>query len=374
METHPQIKLRRGTHRGQEVIFLEFAYDEELIKLVKALAGCRWSMSKKCWYIAKENFDLNTVFSALSVHAYIDYSSFSGNGDSPTKPHKKKVKVVKPMVDIPQEYTDLLDQRRYSNSTKSTYTHYFADFIRNFKDKKLDEIKEEDINQYLLTLIREENISASQQNQRINAIKFYYEKVLGNQRQIYEIARPKKEKRLPDVLSKEEVRLMIVGTSNIKHKCLLSLTYSCGLRRSEIIQLKIKDIDSSRMLIKIRDSKGGKDRYVQLAASILNILRQYYVQEKPTVYIFEGQKGEQYSSTSIVNIVKNAAKRAGVKKRVYPHILRHSFATHHLEQGTDLRFIQEWLGHHSSKTTEIYTHVSENNFHKFKNPIDDFDL
>ena len=374
METHPQITLRRGRHRGQEVIFIEFAYDEELIKLVRSLAGCRWSMSNKCWYIFEESFDLNTVFVALSSHAYIDYSAFSGHENSPTKPNKKKVKEVKLKVDIPQGYTDLLDQRRYSHSTKTTYTHYFEDFIRNFPNQQLDEISEEEINQYLLKLIREENISASQQNQRINSIKFYYEKVLGHDRQIYEITRPKKEKRLPDVLSKEEVRLMIVGTSNIKHKCLLSLTYSCGLRRSEVIGLELKDIDSTRMLIKIRDSKGGKDRYVQLASSILKILRQYYVQEKPKVYIFEGQKGEQYSSTSIVNIVKKAAKRAGVKKRVYPHILRHSFATHHLEQGTDLRFIQEWLGHHSSKTTEIYTHVSEKNFHKFKNPIDDFDL
>jgi site-specific recombinase XerD len=160
-------------------------------------------------------------------------------------------------------------------------------------------------------------------------------------------------------------------TNNIKHKTLIALIYSCGLRRSEAINMRISDIDSQRMLIKIRGAKGKKDRYVQLAEGTLQLLRKYYIKEKPKNYLFEGQQGEQYSSTSISNVLKNSAKKAGIKKRVYPHILRHSFATHHLEQGTDLRFIQEWLGHESSKTTEIYTHVSKTDFSKFKNPLDD---
>jgi integrase/recombinase XerD len=235
-------------------------------------------------------------------------------------------------------------------------------------------VKVEEINAYLLDLIRQRKISASQQNQRINAIKFYFEKVLGREKMYFDIQRPKKQKQLPDVLSKKEVKQIILNTNNLKHKCLIVLIYSCGLRRSEAINLKIADIDSSRMLIKIRGGKGHKDRYVQLADSLLKILRAYYREYKPKIYIFEGQNSEQYSSTSISNVIKNAAKKAGIKKRVFPHILRHSFATHHLEQGTDLRYIQEWMGHNNSKTTEIYTHISEKDFKKFNNPIDDFDL
>lgn len=357
-----------------DVIFIKFAYDSELIRKVKAIPDSRWSMNNKCWYVLESNFDLNYLFNQFKTKAYIDYSEITKKN---MKPITKKViskRLPKTEVKIPVEYLDHLDQKRYSENTKVIYTNYFADFIRYFKDSKLEDIKADDINKYILDLIRENNISTSQQNQRINAIKFYYEKVRSGERQVYDIYRPKNDKKLPDVLSKGEIKSMIKLTKNIKHKCLISLAYSGGFRRSEIVNLQISDIDSKRMMIKIRGAKGKKDRYVQLSPIILKILREYYIVEKPKYYIFEGQKGGKYSPTSIVNIVKSAAKRAKVNKRVYPHILRHSFATHHLEQGTDLRYIQVWLGHYSSKTTEIYTHVSETNFGNFKNPIDDFDL
>jgi site-specific recombinase XerD len=222
-----------------------------------------------------------------------------------------------------------------------------------------------------LEIIEKKQISISQQNQRINAIKFYYEKVLEQEKEFYQIDRPRKERQLPDVLSKEEISLMLKNTQNIKHRCLIAIIYSCGLRRSEVINVKLVDIDSNRMLIKIRGAKGKKDRYVQLTKNILPILREYYKRDKPEIWLFEGSYEKQYSAISIYKVVKRAAVKAGIRKRVYPHILRHSFATHHLEQGTDLRYIQEWLGHDSSKTTEIYTHVSQTNFLNIKNPIDD---
>ena len=186
-------------------------------------------------------------------------------------------------------------------------------------------------------------MSPSKQNQLINAIKFYYEKVLGREKQYYKIERPGKESKLPDILHKEEIASMIRLTENIKHKNLIVLIYSCGLRKSEAINLKLTDIDSKRMLVKIRGSKGKKDRYVQLADGTLKVLRKYYKEHNPLKWLFTGQKGGQYSAESIENVVKQAAQRAGIKKNVFPHMLRHSFATHHLEQGTDLRYIQEWL-------------------------------
>ena len=149
------------------------------------------------------------------------------------------------------------------------------------------------------------------------------------------------------------------------------IIYSCGLRRSEVIDLKLSDIDSKRYIVKIKQGKGKKDRCVQLAKSTLKVLKKYYDEKQPKEWLFEGIKGGQYSVESVENIVKKAAQKAGIKRNVYPHMLRHSFATHHLEQGTDLRYIQEWLGHSSSRTTDIYTHVSNKDLKRFKNPIDD---
>jgi integrase/recombinase XerD len=260
---------------------------------------------------------------------------------------------------------------RYSINTINIYTHYFKDFVTEFYDKKLPEIIIEEINDYILRLIKERNISPSQQNQRINAIKFYYEKVLGRKSEYYDIGRPRKERKLPNVLSKEEIASMIKSTANKKHKCLIAVIYSCGLRRSEAINLEIEAIDQKRMQVKIEGAKGRKDRYVPLAAKTLVYLNEYYKNDEPKVYVFEAKPGRKYSATSVYNVIKNTANDAGIRKHVYPHILRHSFATHNLEQGMDLRFIQELLGHESSKTTEIYTHVSQKDLQKFKNPFDD---
>ncbi len=190
-------------------------------------------------------------------------------------------------------------------------------------------------------------------------------------KQEYEIERPRREKILPDVLSKSEVGAILAATDNVKHKTIISVIYSCGLRRSEAIDLKIRDIDSQRMMIKITGAKGKKDRYVQLSDVLLKLLRVYYGEYKPKMWLFEGQKGGQYTAESISSVLKAAAQRAGISRRVYPHILRHSFATHQLEQGIDIRFIQSWLGHESVKTTQRYTHVSEHNFKNFKNPLDE---
>jgi len=230
----------------------------------------------------------------------------------------------------------------------------------------------EQINKYILNLIQLKNISISQQNQRINAIKFYYEKVLGRNKQYYELHRPHKEHKLPKVLSKNEIKRILNSCNNIKHHCILILIYSAGLRRSELIDLEISNIDSERMVININGAKGKKDRISLLSINTLNLLRKYYKEYKPKKYLFEGSKGGKYSSTSIAKLLKNAANKAGIQKNVTPHMLRHSFATHLLEQGTDLRFIQELLGHSSSKTTEIYTHVSKKAIDKIKNPVDDF--
>ena len=186
----------------------------------------------------------------------------------------------------------------------------------------------------------------------------------------YSIERPRKKQTLPKVLAKEEVKAMIACTRNIKHRCIISLLYSAGLRRSELLNLKLTDIDSNRMLIRIEGAKGGKDRMTLLSESVLNNLRTYFKEYQPKNWLFEGPRQEQYSGSSVGRIIMNASKNAGIRKKVTPHMLRHSFATHLMENGTDLRYIQTLLGHSSSKTTEIYTHVAVNSFKSIKNPLD----
>lgn len=275
------------------------------------------------------------------------------------------------MDKIMEAYANLLMQKRYSPNTQKTYLGYFSDFCENFPFKDINYISKDEIDHYILDLIRTKNISPSQQNQRINAIKFYYEKVLGRDKEYYDIHRPRKEHHLPKVLSKNEIKRMIQSCKNIKHRCIVMLLYSAGLRRSELLDLQIGDIDSRRMLIMIKDAKGNKDRVTLLSENLLSMLRDYYKKYKPKKYLFEGPGGKKYSASSVANILKHATLKAGIRKNVTPHMLRHSFATHLLEQGTDLRYIQELLGHRSSKTTEIYTHVSRKTISNIQNPMDD---
>ncbi len=273
-------------------------------------------------------------------------------------------------MELPAGYLEKLTQKRYSPNTIKTYVSYMRSFMEEFEGRNLGTITTQEINAYILRLIRSRGISSSQQNQRISAIKFYYEKVLGRKKAYYHLNRPKKEKGLPKILTVEEVELILKHCRNIKHKCILMTLYSGGLRRSELINLKITDIDSRRMLIRISDSKGNKDRHTLLSEKLLKLLRDYYKFYKPAYWLFEGQGGGPYSATSIANILRKALKKARINKHATPHTLRHSFATHLLEQGINLRYIQEILGHSSTKTTEIYTHVSSKQLTKIQNPLD----
>ncbi len=370
MSKKPHIILSYGIHNGNDVVIVNFPYSKEFIEIIRSIPGSRWSKTMSSWYFLKDSFNLFNFFYTFKSHAYIDYSALKKTYKNVKLENQKK---PTPKIDIPPAYLDILDQKRYSISTKNTYSNYFKDYVNYFKGRKIENIESPEINEYILELIRTKNISPSQQNQRINAIKFYYEKVLKKDKLLFNITRPIKQNTIPKVLSLSEIKNMIDVTENIKHKCIIALLYSAGLRRSELLNLKISDIISDRMLILIRQSKGNKDRYVGLSKTMLHLLRNYYTVYKPQVWLFEGQgeKGTKYSVESVLKAVKKAAKRAGISRNITPHMLRHSFATHHLEKGTDLRYIQEFLGHNSSKTTEIYTHVAKTDFSKFKNPLDD---
>ena len=265
-----------------------------------------------------------------------------------------------------------LKYKRYSPNTISTYVSCLEQFNR-FIQKKGLQINEATIYQYLMSLV-EKGYSRSSQNQHLNAIKFYLEKVLKQESKAYYIERPLKKRKLPVVLSEKEIQLILSNLGNLKHKALLSLIYSCGLRVGEALNLKINDLDSDRMLISVRNGKGEKDRMVPLAPNVLKLLRTYYKQYQPSDYLFNGAEQGPYSATSIRNVLKRAVYKSYIKKNVTPHTLRHSYATHLLEKGTDLRYIQVILGHSSVKTTEIYTHVSTKNLQAIKSPIEEMQL
>ncbi len=245
-------------------------------------------------------------------------------------------------------------------------------FLVFYREKSVAEITNEDVIVYNNDYILKNNLSASYQNQTVNAIKLFFIMVRETKMNIDKIHRPKRAKILPNVLSKEEIKLILNAHRNIKHKTMLSMIYSCGLRCGELLALKPVHIDSKRNIVLLKNSKGKKDRIVPLSPKILEILRDYFKLYKPTVYLFEGQnKGEPYSDKSLQSVLRQALQKTGITKPVTLHWLRHSYATHLLESGTDLRYIQELLGHNSSKTTEIYTHVSTKSIQQIKSPFDD---
>ncbi len=372
MTTLPRIKLDKGDYKQQEVVFIRFTYNLKLMDILRANTGAKWSRSMHCWVINESEFNLGDFFQLFRDLAYIDYKELLLVRKAETVNSIKRDFSYRKGIELPKKYNELLRQKRYSESTIRTYTAYFKDFMHYFRNLELEQITGEQINTYILELIQKDHISGSQQNQRINAIKFYYEKVLGGERRLFSIERPRKSRSLPKVLSKEEIQKIILQCHNLKHQCILSLIYSAGLRRSELINLKLSDIHSDRGLIRIESAKGQKDRYSLLSVSLLKLLRVYYKKYRPQRWLFEGSTpGQMYSGGSIGRILAEAAYGAGIRKRVTPHMLRHSFATHLLEQGTDLRYIQELLGHGSSKTTEIYTHVSKRHIEGIKNPLDD---
>ena len=243
-------------------------------------------------------------------------------------------------------------------------------FLRYIHPKTCEEIQEEDIRRYMRYLVEERRVSGSAQNIAINAIKFYLEKVKRGGRAVYIVDRPRGEEKLPVVLSEREMLALLEHTGNLKHKCILYVLYSAGLRMSEVLALKPSDLDPDRGLINVRGAKHNKDRVTLLSKVTFELIRRYMVAYHPREWLFEGAGGKPYSARSVNAIIKRSAKKAGITKNVSAHKLRHSFATHLLEQGTDLRYIQSLLGHGSSRTTERYTHVTTRGLDKIVSPLD----
>ena len=272
-----------------------------------------------------------------------------------------KTKYSKPIHNI-ESY---MLRKKYASSTIKQYIHQIENVI-DFSDSDVYHITANDFNNYIDEQLSINNISSSFINQVISAGILFLKHGLGKTDQsIRPLNRPRSDRKLPTILSIGQVYDMINASNNLKHQCIIEIAFTHGLRRHEIINLTIFDIDSANMQITIKNSKGAKDRNIPLNKDCLIRLRKYWKKHKPTQYLFEGQFGGKYSATSITNIIKDNAELIGIRKKVSPHSLRHSFGSHLVKLGVNLRVIQEWLGHASSKTTEIYTHVTSD----FENPI-----
>lgn len=337
-------------HNKENRIAVYFEKNAEMIARIKKIEGVRWSSTLVAWHLPD------------------------------TEENRIRFKIIPLSLTIPsvegqeniEKFKQWLRSKRYSESTLTTYTEALKSFLIFYREKPIATITNEDVIIYNNEYIIKNNLSASFQNQIVNALKLFFITVRETKIEINKIHRPKRAKLLPNVLSKEEIKLILNAHSNIKHKTMLSLIYSCGLRRSELINLKPTDIDSKRGIVIIRQAKGKKDRIAPLSPKILEMLREYYTGYKPKTWLFEGQNiGEHYSEQSLQSVLKQALQKVGITKPVTLHWLRHSYATHLLENGTDLRYIQELLGHSSSKTTEIYTHVSTKIIQQIKSPFDD---
>jgi site-specific recombinase XerD len=261
--------------------------------------------------------------------------------------------------------------KSYSENTLKTYCGEFAQLLQAIKNVNVDTLTPERLRSYFLYCTQTLKLSENTLHSRMNAIKFYFKQVLKREKMFFdEIPRPKKQSLLPKVLSKQEVVRLFAQVENLKHQIILKLCYGMGLRVSEIVALKITDIDSDRMLVRIENSKGKKDRYTPLPQSILDDLSRYYKEYQPKEYLFEGQYGGQYSIRSVQAVFKTAMNKAKIKKTVGIHGLRHSYATHLLEAGTDMVFIQKLLGHKDVKTTQIYAKVTDKQLSRVKSPLD----
>lgn len=349
-----------------------FGFNQDLMKFIKKIPYHSWDTKNKWWSIPYSEIFLKQ----LKVYIESLGLKFIYKEEPEIEQKVKRISAydIPNYKTCPEEFKLKIKELRYSERTEKTYKNALEDYLNYHHSVDIDRLNESHIQSFLRHLVMERNVSTSYQNQAINAIKFYYERVLGGQRKTYFIDRPKKEKSLPVVMSEEEVVRILRSVDNLKHKAILMVIYSAGLRVSECINLKIKDIDSNRMQIRVEQAKGKKDRYTILSLKTLQVLRAYFQAYRPEIYLFEGQTGGVYSARSIQNILKIAVSKAGIQKEVTVHTLRHSFATHLLEKGTNLRYIQSLLGHSSSKTTEIYTHITTKGMEQLRSPLDDLDI
>ncbi len=378
------ITLHLKEHKGEERIFAEFPCNKKINDVLRQVPGVKWSQSNKQWHLPAQKNSVTALQQKMNLLAVVDASFLKKQLEERNKRPLAILPVPTQKIMLHELCADnqtaldifikTLQLKAYSDNTIKTYRTELGVLLKLLRHHSVNDLQEAHIKSYILYLLQKKNYSESQAHTAINAIKFYFEKVLNRPQIVVHIPRPKKPWQLPKVYATEQVKKIIQVTQNEKHKSMLMLAYASGLRLQEIINLKIADINSARMVIEVRRGKGKKDRQVVLSEKLLKQLRKYFIMYKPKIWLFEGKPGEQYGYRTLQEVFANAKDKAGIKKQGGIHTMRHSFATHLLENGTDIRMIQELLGHNSIKTTIRYTHVSKAQIGKIKSPLDGLDL
>ena len=323
------VRTERVKYDNHEIIKLLFDYDKEITAKIRTIQGVRWSRSMSCWYVADQPQKITAL---QNIGIKIEQKNAS---KTITNDVNSKLLIL---------FSDYMKTRRYSENTINSYVECLRIFFNYHSKKHYLEIDNNDVTFFNRDYILKQKLSATYQGQFINAIKLFYEKIPRKKLVVENLERTRTGSPLPKVLSKEDVAKLLSSTENIKHKSILALIYSCGLRRSELLNMQITDIDSKRNVIYLRHAKGDKDRIVPLSEKILTLLREYFKQYRPKKWLFEGQiAGTQYTETSLHKVFQNAKKKAGIKIPCTLHSLRHCYATHLLEAGTDIRYIQALL-------------------------------
>lgn len=376
-----KIILSKLKHHNKHYIAIGFDNNETTNGVIKAIGGVKWSQTYKTYYVRYSEHTIHTLFTYFrSRDYYVDYSQFI----KPTKNTYKPLKKIKPRLsmaemfkDLPiiykpllKEYVGFLKGKRLSESTIRSYGYFILRFMNFYKPKAIHSIKKKDIDHFFEIVLAGENFSISSHRQCVSALKYFIDYCALPELEADDLKRPKKSKKLPVVLSKEEILDLIQVTRNLKHRAIIGLLYSCGLRIGELLELKINALDFDRNLLRVNQSKGRKDRSIVMSEALRPLIFNYLNTYKPKEFVFEGREGGPYAATSIRHFLKKNCGYAGIKKQVTPHVLRHSYATHLMENGVDLRHIQLLLGHAKPETTMIYTHVAHRDLMQIKSPLD----
>jgi integrase/recombinase XerD len=377
-----QIRIYYVFHKNKDCLGFEFPKDDIILRFIKHLSGIKYSKTHRCYYLQEDEIKFDELIKEIRrAGIYPDYRGYFKNKLSNSKlvnsEHLNKDSIYtlseKSQAAITR-FENYLRTKRYSYSTIKTYRNGLIVFLAYLK-KEIEEIRLEDFETFNTQYILGNKFSTSYQNQVISAIKLYFEKYENQHLDLDHLERPRKSQRLPKVINKQQIETLLKSIPNRKHQTALMMIYGLGLRSGELINLQVNDINGPQKTIIIREGKGNKDRVLPLSEKMLELIRSYYRMYKPKIYLFEGQhEGMPYSARSLSAVFRQCTEKAMGPNPYTLHSLRHSFATHNLEAGVDLRYIQELLGHKSSKTTEIYTHVSIRSLKNIKTLTDDFDI
>ena len=371
MNNLPLITLDRKFHRKEHQITIDFKYNDDLIAIIRDIPKATWSNSLKTWYIKNSPENLKLLFKLFNGVANLNAEAIF-NKSMPTKqfPKRRIRELTLENKKLLNGFYSYLKGKRYSQSTVKTYSQLVADFIEFYNNQATNSLNNKSVEKFTEVIYVKRAYSISTQRQFVSALKLFTNYYPETQISDLQLERPIKSKKLPRILSQEEVIDILRLTKNLKHKTIIALLYSCGLRISELLNLELTSINIDRKQLFIQNSKGRKDRMVTLADSILPILNNYYLNYKPKKYLIEGKDNNKYSAESVRQFLKRSCKKANITKVVTPHTLRHSYATHLLENGVDIRYIQSLLGHSRPETTMIYTHVSRKDLMNISNPLD----